>query len=795
MGLDSGPRRFEKSTMPATTRSATPPSTLPGAPAPLVARRRAALGALTSLGALTLAACGGGGTGSTSSASSSEAGLSGLSLSAGTLVPQFATATLGYTTAVSHSVTSISFTPTLVDTSSTLRIAGTLVGSGQTSGAFALDVGNNSFQLVVTAADGTTTKTYTVVVARASASISADASLSALSISSGVLSPQFSSAVTSYATTVAYGVTSVTLTPTTTSGSATVKVNGSSVGSGSASGALALNVGSNTLGIVVTAEDGVTQQTTTVTVVRASASAAADATLSALVVSSGTLSPAFGSGTLAYVTTVPYATASITVTPTATQANAVITIQGNTVASGSSSSALALAVGNNTIAVVVSAADGSSVTTYTLSITRAPAVSNVATLSGLDISAGALSPAFAIGTTSYTASVANGVSSLTLTPTATSSGASIRVNGVTVASGNASTALALAVGSNTLSVVVTAQDGATTATYTVLVSRASAAVSSVATLSALVLSSGTLTPVFASGTASYTASVEHATTTVTLTPTSTSALASIQVNSATVASGAASGALALSVGLNTLTVKITAQDGATTQTYTVGVTRAADSGEICPAGVVPEETAGPYPADGSTASNATYNVLALSGIVRSDIRTTLGSATAVSGVPMTVRIRLVNLNNNCAPLAGYAIYLWHCTPSGVYSVYTEKSVNSNYLRGVQVTDSSGYVGFTTVVPGCYSGRMPHMHFEVYPSLAKATSASNKIRTSQLAFPTATMQSVYSNSSGYANSVSNLANISFATDNVFSDGYALEMVTLTGNLVDGYTATVTVALAL
>ena len=316
-----------------------------------------------------------------------------------------------------------------------------------------------------------------------------------------------------------------------------------------------------------------------------------------------------------------------------------------------------------------------------------------------------------------------------------------------------------------------------------------------ATLSALVLSSGTLTPVFASGTASYTASVEHATTTVTLTPTSTSALASIQVNSATVASGAASGALALSVGLNTLTVKVTAQDGATTQTYTVGVTRAADSGETCPAGVVPEETAGPYPADGSTASNATYNVLALSGIVRSDIRTTLGSATAVSGVPMTVRIRLVNLNNNCAPLAGYAIYLWHCTPSGVYSVYTEKSVNSNYLRGVQVTDSSGYVGFTTVVPGCYSGRMPHMHFEVYPSLAKATSASNKIRTSQLAFPTATMQSVYSNSSGYANSVSNLANISFATDNVFSDGYALEMVTLTGNLVDGYTATVTVALAL
>lgn len=211
--------------------------------------------------------------------------------------------------------------------------------------------------------------------------------------------------------------------------------------------------------------------------------------------------------------------------------------------------------------------------------------------------------------------------------------------------------------------------------------------------------------------------------------------------------------------------------------------------------VVPEETAGPYPADGSTASNNTYNVLALSGIVRSDIRSSIGSSTPVGGVPLTIAITLTNTSASCAPLSGYAIYLWHCTQDGNYSVYSSNNIADNYLRGVQATDADGTVRFTTIVPGCYDGRMPHMHLEVYPSLASASSARNKIKTTQLAFPTDILSSIYNANAGYSASVRNLARISFATDNVFSDGVDLEMTTLQADSASGgYAASITISIA-
>lgn len=210
--------------------------------------------------------------------------------------------------------------------------------------------------------------------------------------------------------------------------------------------------------------------------------------------------------------------------------------------------------------------------------------------------------------------------------------------------------------------------------------------------------------------------------------------------------------------------------------------------------VVPEETAGPYPADGSTASNATYNVLALSGIVRSDIRSSIGSSTPVGGVPLTISITLTNTRASCAPLEGYGIYLWHCTQDGNYSVYSSNNIADNYLRGVQATDASGTVVFTTIVPGCYAGRMPHMHLEVYPTLASANNARNKVKTTQLAFPTALLSSIYSSNAGYSASVRNLASITFATDNVFSDGTDLEMTTMQANSNGGYSASITISIA-
>jgi protocatechuate 3,4-dioxygenase beta subunit len=211
--------------------------------------------------------------------------------------------------------------------------------------------------------------------------------------------------------------------------------------------------------------------------------------------------------------------------------------------------------------------------------------------------------------------------------------------------------------------------------------------------------------------------------------------------------------------------------------------------------VIPEETAGPYPGDGSNSnSSGVVNALALSGIVRSDIRTSFaGASGTAAGVPLLVNLRLVNTQSSCADLSGYAIYLWHCDREGRYSMYSSGVTDQNYLRGVQETDASGEVAFTTIFPGCYAGRMPHMHFEVYRSTATATSSVNKLRTSQLAFPDAVCDAVYA-TSGYSASVNNYASITFATDNVFSDGVTLQVTEVSGSVDTGYIATLTVGIS-
>src|SRR4249920_3687637 len=201
-------------------------------------------------------------------------------------------------------------------------------------------------------------------------------------------------------------------------------------------------------------------------------------------------------------------------------------------------------------------------------------------------------------------------------------------------------------------------------------------------------------------------------------------------------------------------------------------------------GEIPEETSGPYPGDGSNGAN----VLTQSGIVRSDITSSFGSSTTkAEGVPLTVTMTMSDFANSRSPLAGGAVYLWHCDREGRYSLYSQGVTNENYLRGVQETDDGGQVKFTTIFPACYSGRWPHIHFEVYPSLAKATNSANKIATSQIALHEATCQAIYA-TTGYEQSTSNLSRVSLASDNVFSDGYDLQMPTLTGDPSSGYQLT-------
>ena len=150
---------------------------------------------------------------------------------------------------------------------------------------------------------------------------------------------------------------------------------------------------------------------------------------------------------------------------------------------------------------------------------------------------------------------------------------------------------------------------------------------------------------------------------------------------------------------------------------------------------------------------------------------------------MTQQLRLADLANGGAPFAGVAVYVWHCDRDGAYSLYSEGVENENYLRGVQVAGADGTVSFTSIFPACYDGRWPHIHFEVYPSLARATNSSNKIATSQMALTEAASKAVYA-TSGFEN----LSRVSLDSDNVFSDGYDLQLPEITGDPTQGYALT-------
>jgi protocatechuate 3,4-dioxygenase beta subunit len=211
---------------------------------------------------------------------------------------------------------------------------------------------------------------------------------------------------------------------------------------------------------------------------------------------------------------------------------------------------------------------------------------------------------------------------------------------------------------------------------------------------------------------------------------------------------------------------------------------------------IPRETAGPYPGDGSNgldrSSSTKLNVLKKSGIVRSDIRTSLTTKNVAAGIPVTLELTLVNTSKKCAPLVGYAIYAWHCDREGNYSMYSNGVTAEDYLRGVQVTDKNGKVTFKTIFPACYPGRWPHVHFEIYATLAKATGSANVVHTSQLAMPESVCNTVFA-TTGYESSVKNLSQLTLATDNVFRDGSTLQVATVTGDATKGYTATLTVGI--
>ncbi|MFC4337110.1 dioxygenase family protein [Salininema proteolyticum] len=202
---------------------------------------------------------------------------------------------------------------------------------------------------------------------------------------------------------------------------------------------------------------------------------------------------------------------------------------------------------------------------------------------------------------------------------------------------------------------------------------------------------------------------------------------------------------------------------------------------------IPEEMAGPYPGDGSNGPD----ILERSGVVRSDVRSSVQGGGVARGVPMTIEMTVYDMAAGNARFEGAAVYIWMCDKDGGYSMYTRGLEHETYLRGVQIADADGTVAFTAVFPGCYPGRWPHVHFEVFPDAASIVDVDNVIATSQMALPEDVCRTVY-RQPGYERSAWTFPYVSLETDMVFrDDGAAHQMAAVNGDPYGGYAATLPV----
>ena len=328
-----------------------------------------------------------------------------------------------------------------------------------------------------------------------------------------------------------------------------------------------LSTGNFAVNLTVSNGNGTDSKFTTINVTKVPSG---NNNLKSLNISNGALSPSFASGTTTYTDSVPYSVSNITVTPTAKNPNANIAVNGIAVTSGMESQPINLIVGKNTINIVVTAQNGV-VKTYSIKVTRTATSNN---LESLNISSGVLIPSFVSNTTTYTDSVPYSVSNITVTPIAKDANANIAVNGIAVTSGMESQPINLIIGKNTITIVVTAQNGVAK-TYSIKVTRSATSNN----LESLTISSGVLTPSFALNTTEYKDSVPYNVSNITVTPIAKDINANIAVNGIAVTSGMESQPINLIIGKNTIDIVVTDQNGVT-KTYSINVTRTAASNNL-----------------------------------------------------------------------------------------------------------------------------------------------------------------------------------------------------------------------
>ncbi|MFA6085503.1 cadherin-like beta sandwich domain-containing protein [Mucilaginibacter sp.] len=477
--------------------------------------------------------------------------------------------TYAYTATVTDStLTGLPLTATSADENAVVKINGTVVPRFQNY-IMAIHGGENTFNIVVTSQDGSATKTYTLVLTRAGQApplLSPVANLFALNVSSGsTFSKNFNFTIGEELTTIyaPNNIASIRVFAVSENAVSTVTVNGVTLPYDTSTDLLPISVGDNLFTVLVTSQDGVHTKTYAVHVNRLPF---ADVTLASLALNKGTLTPNFTSATTSYTASVKNSISTINVTPVATVSGVTITVNNIAVDAAHPTATINLLGGPPTrIRTVVTAADGINTKTYTVNVTR---LAPQPTLASLTLSAGTLSPAFDEDVFAYAATVSNATTSLTLTPVTTDATATITINGDAIASGAASGAIPLNVGANTLSTVVTSQDGLITKTYTVVVNRPP---SSNVGIQSVNISSAPLVRV--GNTDNFTASVNSTISSIRVTAATIDPNAIIKVNGVVVANLTESALIPLQDGTTNINLQIIAADGVTSRTISLAISK------------------------------------------------------------------------------------------------------------------------------------------------------------------------------------------------------------------------------
>jgi protocatechuate 3,4-dioxygenase beta subunit len=187
-----------------------------------------------------------------------------------------------------------------------------------------------------------------------------------------------------------------------------------------------------------------------------------------------------------------------------------------------------------------------------------------------------------------------------------------------------------------------------------------------------------------------------------------------------------------------------------------------------------------------------------SGYNRSDIRSDVAGTNIQSGVLFTLNIYVYDRKNSCVAVQNAQVDVWHCNMAGIYSGIQSSTngkgadyTSQSWLRGYQLTDSSGLVSFTTIVPGWYTGRTTHIHIRFRSTYD--TSSDGSTNTAQLFFDQTFINNLNTSVSPYSTHGSN--SVTNAGDSIYNAEGGTTVLSLSGSASAGYTATFSVYLPL